>query len=296
MAPPGSAATVYAFGAIALFVLLIACINFMNLATARSAQRGKEVGVRKAIGADRRQIIAQFLGESVLATTVAIVLAVALVEVLLPPFGTFVGADLELDYLGDPRVGFGLVALALAVSLVAGSYPAFFLSSFDPARVLKGDVTRGRAAGVLRHALVITQFSISIALLIATAVVYVQVKFANGIEPGYAKEGVVVLTGSQRAGVGAQWQALKQQLLAHPEITDVTASMATPAACRSPRRRAFAWKERASEACRWPQSTFGTSRRMGSTCSRGVRSRRSSARIVQSRQPPTTRTRPVRSS
>ncbi len=239
MAPPGSAATVYAFGAIALFVLLIACINFMNLSTARSAQRGKEVGVRKAIGADRRQIVAQFLGESVLAATIAIVLAAALVEVLLPAFNTFVGANLELDYLREPRVGLGLAALALAVGLVAGSYPAFFLSSFDPARVLKGDVTRGRAAGVLRHALVITQFSISIGLLIATAVVYVQVRFANGIEPGYAKEGVVVLTGSQRAGVGAEWQSLKQELLTHPEITDVTASMATPAGVPIPAATSF---------------------------------------------------------
>jgi putative ABC transport system permease protein len=229
MAQPGSAATVYSFSAIALFVLLIACINFMNLATARSLQRAKEVGVRKAIGADRRQIVTQFLGESVIAVAIAAVLAVALVEVLLPAFRTFVAADLRFEYLHDPRVASALVALAVIVGLVAGSYPAFFLSAFDPARVLKGDVTRGRAAGVFRHVLVIMQFSISIGLLIATAVVYAQVRFANALEPGYTKEGVIVLTGSQRGGLGDQWQALKQELLAHPEVTEVTASMATPA-------------------------------------------------------------------
>jgi putative ABC transport system permease protein len=228
MAPPGSAANVYAFSAIALFVLLIACINFMNLATARSMQRGKEVGVRKSVGAGRRQIVAQFLGESVLAATIAILLAVALVEVLLPAFGTFVGADLELEYLSNPVVGLGLLALALSVGLVSGSYPAFFLSAFDPARVLKGDVTRGRAAGVFRQGLVITQFAISIGLLIATAVVYAQMRFANDLAPGYTKEGVVVVTGTQRGGLSG-WQALKQQLLASSEILDVTASQSTPA-------------------------------------------------------------------
>jgi putative ABC transport system permease protein len=228
MRTPGSMGTVYTFGAIAVFVLLIACINFMNLATARAAQRAKEVGMRKAIGATRSQLIAQFLGESLLLTAIAVATGVAIVVAALPPFSTFVEKNIGLADLAAPEVVSLLVALTLAVGLVAGSYPAFFLSAFKPIRVLKGEVTRGSGAAVFRKALVVVQFAISIALVIATIVVFQQARFARNFELGYNKDQIVVLTGSLTGGLGPQWESMKRQWLANPEIRGVTASTMTP--------------------------------------------------------------------
>jgi len=228
MRTPGSMTTVYTFGAIAVFVLLIACINFMNLATARAAQRAKEVGMRKAIGATRTQLIAQFLGESVLLTAIAVATAVAIVVAALRPFATFVEKNIGFADLAAPEVVSLLVMLTLVVGLVAGSYPAFFLSAFKPMRVLKGEVTRGSAAAVFRKSLVVVQFAISIALVIATIVVFQQARFARNFELGYNKDQIVVLTGSLTGGLGPQWESMKRQWLANPEIRGVTASTRTP--------------------------------------------------------------------
>lgn len=225
---PGSITMVYAFGIIAVFILAIACINFMNLATARAVQRANEVGIRKVVGAERRQLVAQFLGESVLLAFIAAVLAAAIVELALPPFNAFLGRTLVLDYFGDAAVLPALGALALLVGLVAGSYPAFHLSAFNPARVLGGDLVRGRGAARFRSALVVLQFAISIALLIATATVHSQILFARNVELGYDKERIIVLETTAREGLGRQWDALKRELLAHPEITQVTASNTVP--------------------------------------------------------------------
>jgi putative ABC transport system permease protein len=228
ISPSGSLGTVYAFGAVGAFILLIACINFMNLATARSAQRAKEVGVRKVAGAERWQIIVQFLGETILLAAVAVALAVALIELMLPTFNAYVQQDLTFDYLGDLRVLGGLVLLAVAVGLAAGAYPALFLSAFQPARVLKGDATRGSAAATLRRGLVVLQFAISIALIISTAIVLEQARFARTIELGYDREQIVVLAGSPTGGLGPQWESMKRRLLAHPEITHVAGSRLIP--------------------------------------------------------------------
>jgi putative ABC transport system permease protein len=228
MRTPGSTSTVYTFAAIAVFVLLIACINFMNLATARAAQRAKEVGMRKAIGATRSQLITQFLGESLLLTAVAVATAVAIVAASLRPFADFVEKNIGLADLAAPEVVSFLVVLTLLVGLLAGSYPAFFLSAFKPIRVLKGEVTRGSGAAVFRKALVVAQFAISIALVIATIVVFQQSRFARNFELGYDKDQIVVLTGSLTGGLGPQWESLKRQWLANPEIRGVTASTMTP--------------------------------------------------------------------
>ena len=228
MRTPGSITTVYTFGAIAVFVLLIACINFMNLATARAVQRAKEVGMRKAIGATRGQLIAQFLGESLLLTFVAVAIAIAIVVAALPPFSAFVEKNIGLADLAAPEVVSLLVALTLVVGLVAGSYPAFFLSAFKPMRVLKGEVTRGSGAAVFRRALVVVQFAISIALVIATLVVFQQARFARNLPLGYNKDQIVVLTGSLTGGLGPQWESMKRQWLANPEIRGVTASTLVP--------------------------------------------------------------------
>ena len=227
MSPPGSINNVYIFSTSALFILLIACFNFMNLSTARSSQRGLEVGVRKSMGASRRQIALQFYGESVLMTFVAILLALMLVEVALPFFNNFVGKQLSLNLWRDWQLQTVLLGLALLVSLVAGSYPAFYLSSLKPVQVLKGSWSLGSRVS-LRNVLVVIQFSTAIMLVVATLVVVQQMRYARSIELGFQKDQILVLTGSPTAGFGPQWQVIKQELLSHPEISHVTSSSQTP--------------------------------------------------------------------
>jgi putative ABC transport system permease protein len=222
----GNATAVYGFGAVALFILLLACINFMNLATARSAQRAKEIGIRKAIGAARRRVVVQFLSESVVLALLALLIGIALVELTLPFFNAFLGRDLALEYVRDPGTVLALLALALTTGIVAGSYPAFYLSAFEPARVLKGDVTRGGAAGVFRKSLVVLQFSISSALLVATVVIHEQLEFARGIDLGFDTDQVVVVSPNNVAG--EEWETLKREWLANPDVVGVTRSDVLP--------------------------------------------------------------------
>ena len=224
--PAGSMTTVYTFTAVATFILLLACINFMNLATAGAVQRAKEIGVRKVVGADRRHVSMQFLGESVLLAMIALLGAVTLVELALPSFNAFLGQRLTFEYLSDPGVLLALTLLAIATGLVAGSYPAFYLAAFRPGPVLKGDLTRGAGGAALRKGLVVLQFSISIALLIGTAVVYGQMRFVNSLDLGYDKDRIVVL--SPNNVEGEQWETLKREWLTHPGITRVTQSDLIP--------------------------------------------------------------------
>jgi putative ABC transport system permease protein len=228
LSPPGSAAAVRTFAAIAVFILLLACINFMNLATARATQRAKEIGVRKVVGAERGQIVAQFLAESVLVAGVALVGALALVELALPAFNAFLQTSIELHYLDSPGAVTALVALTLVTGLLAGSYPAFYLAAFEPGKVLKGDATRGGGAAAFRRGLVVAQFAISIGLLIATGVVYEQTQFARHVDLGFDKDRIVIAESTSLAGLGKQWEALKREWLANPDITAVTASQYVP--------------------------------------------------------------------
>lgn len=184
--------------------------------------------MRKVMGAERSQLITQFLGESILLCVIATLLAVALVELLLPSFGTFVGLDLAFDYANDPKVAAALVSLALLVGLVAGSYPAFYLSAFTPASVLRGEVTRGQSGALFRKSLVVTQFAISIALIIATGVVYAQMRYAQELDLGLNKDNVVTMTGSPTGGLGESYQAMKDEWLALPGVVGVTASNLIP--------------------------------------------------------------------
>lgn len=223
---PGNLEAVYSFAAIAVGILLIACINFMNLSTARAVTRAREVGVRKSIGATKAHLVAQFLGESILVCALATVIAVALVELALPAFAAFSGVELEFDYLRDPALLAGLAGLTLIVGLVAGSYPAFYLSAFEPSRVLKGEVTRGRAGAAFRNGLVVFQFAIATALVIATAVVYRQTSFARTLDLGFDKDQVVLV--SDIATLGTQWPAFKETLLTDPGVVSVTASHFAP--------------------------------------------------------------------
>ena len=225
---PGSIASVYALGAVAVFVLLIACMNFVNLATARATQRAKEVGLRKSVGGTRAQLIRQFIGEALLLTVIAVALATGVVLAALEPFAAFVERAIGFDDLARPEVVAAIVAITLLVAAGAGSYPALLLSSFNPVRALRGQVARGATAATFRKVLVVLQFSISIALIAATLVVFGQQRFAETMDLGYEKDRVVVLTGSQAAALGPQWESMKRQLASVPGVEAVTASNVVP--------------------------------------------------------------------
>lgn len=184
---------IYLFSAIAALILLVACINYMNLATARSARRAREVGMRKVLGAYRSQLAGQFFGESALLAGLALATAMLLAQALLPAFSAVSGKRLELDYLGDPFLLVTLAGLGLVVTFVAGSYPALMLSAFEPARVLKGSFRASRAGAVLRKGLVVFQFAVSVFLIVGTIVVYEQLAYVQSRHPGFDKEQVVVL-------------------------------------------------------------------------------------------------------
>jgi putative ABC transport system permease protein len=178
------------FTAIAIFVLLIACINFMNLATARSESRAREVGIRKSIGSRRKELILQFLGESVAITTFAFLLAVVVVELVLPSYNILVKKSIAVSY-GDPLIWVAASALVLVIGLLAGSYPSFYLSSFEAVKVLKGKVNVGKGASTPRQVLVVLQFGFSIFLIAATIVIYQQVQHVKNRDMGYDRENLI---------------------------------------------------------------------------------------------------------
>jgi putative ABC transport system permease protein len=222
--PGSSAAFVTIFSLIALFILILACINFMNLATARSANRAKEVGLRKVVGSNQFQLVRQFLIESILLSATALVLAVILVELFLPAFNNLAAKQIETNYFGKGSLLPGLVIITLLVGLLAGSYPAFFLASFQPISVLKGKSMAG--SSVLRSGLVVFQFVISISLIIATFVVYSQLQYIRNKELGFDKEQVVVI--QRAAALGDQLYAFQSEVKQFPGILSTTATMHLP--------------------------------------------------------------------
>lgn len=217
----------YVFSLIAFFILLLACINFMNLSTARFALRSKEVGVRKVLGSSRLQLVKQFMGESVLLSLTALVVALAGVGLFLPAFRQLAGRNLELAVF--PLVWWvpALLGLALLVGLLAGSYPAFFLSSFQPVKTMQGTFSR-RAKGFvpLRRVLVILQFSITIVIFLGTFVIYRQLTFISKAELGFNKEQVVVLHRSN--SLGKEREPFKQELLKNSRILTVSSTNSLP--------------------------------------------------------------------
>jgi putative ABC transport system permease protein len=223
----GSGAIMYVrlFSAVAGFILLIACINFMNLATARSAKRAKEVGVRKAIGAGKMQLVGQFLVESVLIAFLALVVAVNLIGVLLPAFNRLTEKTVHLD-LTNPNLIFLLLGVALFTGIVSGSYPAFFLSSFNPVTVLKGTVKHSVAAALFRKGLVVFQFVLSALLIVCTLVVYLQLQFIRSKDIGLQRENVLFVP--LEGDLVKNYNAVKQELLQSPEIVAVTATSQIP--------------------------------------------------------------------
>ncbi|MDX1531937.1 MAG: ABC transporter permease, partial [Rhodothermales bacterium] len=226
MGPNGSMATVWAFSSIAAFILLLAGVNYVNLATARSAQRAKEVGVRKTLGSGRGALVRQFLAESVLLCAGALVVAVVLVLVALPAFNALTGKALGVADLLRPGFLLALPVLAVGVGLLAGAYPALVLSHFEPARVLKGRFVAGGSGRWLRSGLVVFQFAISIALIVSTAVVYRQLQYMQQKELGFDEEHVVVIERAQE--LGGQAEAFKDALRQHPQVVAVGASSNVP--------------------------------------------------------------------
>ncbi len=219
-------ATVTIFSAIAVFILLIACINFMNLSTARSSIRAREVGLRKVVGADRGQLIRQFLGESLLTAFLSLGIGLVMVFLVKPAFAGFVSRDLSLNFFRDPGLLAGLVGVALAVGLAAGIYPAFVLSSLRPVRILKGSKGTAAHGAAFRSILVLIQFAVSIALIVCVGVVSRQMAYARDKKLGFDKERVVIL--EMNAATRGRYDAVREQLLAHPGILNAAGSRRIP--------------------------------------------------------------------
>lgn len=230
--PNGSMTQVYVFVAIALFVLFIAVINYMNLATARSARRAKEVGLRKTLGAERRQLISQFLSESVLLVLVATLVSLLLAQALLPTFNNLSGKALTMDLTSNFELWAGLLLIILFTGIVSGSYPALFLSGFKPAEVLKGKLAVGmNSSPWLRKGLVVFQFTVSIILIIGAWTVYNQIDYLQNKDLGFQKEHIVVVQNTGNA-VSAQLNTFKRELAVHQGILSTTASLSVPGGLR----------------------------------------------------------------
>ena len=227
--PSGNRSYLYIFGVVAVFILLIACINYMNLATARSVKRAKEVGLRKVIGANRGQLMSQFVGESMLMAFVATVLALALVELLLPVFNQLTEKHFAANSLLQLGYVLPLFALVLTVGLLAGSYPAFFLSGFKPVSAFRAAKDPRSTGALLRKVLVVAQFSISLVLIIATLIVVRQMNFLKNTDLGFNKDQVLVL--ELPAGDSAAFRRLpgiKNELQQLPHVKDIAATAHLP--------------------------------------------------------------------
>jgi putative ABC transport system permease protein len=221
--PGGNSTYVYMFGAIALFMLLVACINFINLSTAGASRRAKEVGIRKVAGSGKFQLIRQFLSESILIAMLALLIGFVFVRLALPAFNHISGKQLFFDT--KPIVAF--ILTGLLVGLIAGIYPAFYLSSFKPIAVLKGKLTADNNSFGLRRSLVVFQFFISVTLIIGTIVVYRQMKYIQNINLGYDKQQLITIPNSW--ALGNNEQAYKQELLRDPRVVHATSSWFKPA-------------------------------------------------------------------
>jgi ABC-type antimicrobial peptide transport system permease subunit len=217
---------IYILLLLAIFILLIACVNFMNLSTARSAKRMKEVGLRKVVGANKRQLVRQFLGESVLYSLIALMFAVVLVELALPHLNQLSFKDMSLYRSLTPAMALGLMCIAVITGVIAGSYPAFFLSSFKPAHVLKGPKQKGAKGSVLRKILAVGQFSLSILLIIGTTVLYKQLHYIQHANLGYDKEQLVCVL--MNADIKKSYNVVKNELLKNSGIISVTAALNLP--------------------------------------------------------------------
>ena len=228
MTPPGSWTTVYGFVAIGALILLVACFNFSNLATARAILRAREIGLRKCVGAARHQLIAQFLGESTLIALLALILALAMVEILLPAFDGFLGRPVTLDYLSDWPLVVTILAIAVLAGLLSGVYPALVLSGFQPTTIVRAGSASGSGSGLLRTSMIVLQFAVSIGLGVAVAVVFAQISFARNIDPGFQKSGVILIDAKNVSPTTRD--SFADALRRNPGISEVAISDTVPLA------------------------------------------------------------------
>ncbi len=226
--PRGDTSLLTVLSLVGLFILLIACINFMNLSTSRAGARAGEIGLRKVVGARKGQLVSQFLGESLLHSLLALVLALGLVQVFLPAFNAFVGKPLAIRYLADLPFLAVMVLTAAAVGILAGGYPAFVLSSFRPVAVVRGRVEKGKTgAALVRKILVLGQFAISIGLIVVVAFILKQVRFLKGMEVGFDKENIITIP-IRDQDVRDRFDLLKSRWLQNPGVRAVTATSMVP--------------------------------------------------------------------
>ena len=226
MGPNSDITYVYVFSFAAIFILIIACINFMNLSTAKSSDRAREVGVRKVLGSSKAGLVRRFLTESMLVSIISMVLAINLVILSLPYFNELSGKDMHFQLWSSPDLILYLTGLTLAVGLLAGSYPAFYLSSFAPIKVLKGVIASGFRGAWLRSGLVVLQFSISIFLIVGTVVIYDQLQYIRHKDVGFNREQVLILQNTD--AMGRQAKTFREELLHIRGVEDVTLTRYLP--------------------------------------------------------------------
>lgn len=224
--PPSSAVYVYTFQAVAVFILLLACINYTNLTTARSVNRAREIGIRKVVGAQQSQLVGQFLFESILTCLLALCIAIPLVAICLPVLNAITDRSLDSDFLFNFTTLGQLLFGTAFISIVAGSYPAFYLARFQPQLVLKGNLSRGGGNYWIRGGLVVLQFAISMGLISATLIVFNQLDYVRSKELGFNKEQLVVI---ERAGaLGDQLESFKNQIAQNTEVISITSASHLP--------------------------------------------------------------------
>jgi len=221
--PTGSIAYVYIFAIVALFLVLIAAMNYMNLATARSARRAREVGLRKVVGSRRLPLILQFLSESTVLTFISIILSIIILVVLLPKFNMLAGKSFDLHVLYSPVILLSLLGVMIVVGIFGGSYPAFFLSRFSPVTVLKGEITQGSAGSMFRKILVVIQFTVSVIMIICTMVVFRQLNYLKTMDQGFDQTNIIGLQLNNQTLI-KKYPVLKQMLLENQNIKYVTST------------------------------------------------------------------------
>ncbi len=233
--PGNDMRSIVTFGIVALLILGMACVNFVNLTTARASRRAREVAVRKVLGARRVQLVAQFLGESMLLVAVAMVIATALAELVLPVFSAFLDADLKLVYFGQGGIILPILALTALVGFAGGLYPAFYLSRAQPASILKGGkgAAETEGAGRLRSLLVVAQFAVSIGLMTCTAIVYQQTVHARTVDAGYQREGLLEINGAMQPEVRPVRETLQREIAAIQGVTGVAGTSIEPGSSRT---------------------------------------------------------------
>ncbi|MCK5462382.1 MAG: ABC transporter permease, partial [Bacteroidales bacterium] len=224
--PNGNIQYVYIFSVVGLIILLIACINFMNLSTARSATRAREIGLRKVSGAGRRSVIVQFFGESVLLAFISLVFALIIVSSILGVFNKVSGKELDFSSLLTPQFIIAMILVTLIAGLISGIYPALYLSAFRPIKVLKGDLSSGMKSGWFRKVLVIVQFTLSVFLIIGTVIIYRQLNYMKSKDLGYDRENMFYF--QMRGQIKDNYQTIKDEFLRDPQVLGVSAASHQP--------------------------------------------------------------------